>query len=260
MSIFLCLSCVTTGPPDAPKTILLKNGGRYHRVVGGEDLFEIARKYNVSMHYLAKANNMNVSDTLNPGKYLYIPPKETAKSSPAKEAPAKVASSAKKTTKSSSKELVAASVFGAGAAKGADSIEKKNQKTTKTSAIKSEHGYIWPLQGKISRGFKDSATDKHKGIDILAPTGTAVVAAKSGVVIYEGNSIPGYGNLIIIDHGEDYVTLYGHNSKNLVEVNQKVKQGENIAQVGMTGRATAPHLHFEIRKSAIAVDPTGYLP
>ncbi len=66
--------------------------------------------------------------------------------------------------------------------------------------------------------------------------------------------------MIIIDHGDGFASLYAHTNKNLVRVNQTVGQGENIALVGMTGRATAPHLHFEIRKDAIAVDPRPYLP
>jgi len=117
-------------------------------------------------------------------------------------------------------------------------------------------GYCWPCYGTISRGFKRG----HKGLDILADTGSPVFAANSGNVIYSGRGLSGYGNVVIIDHGNDMATLYAHNSKNLVSPGDSVRQGQQIAQVGQTGRATAPHCHFEVRQGGSAVNPRHMLP
>jgi murein DD-endopeptidase MepM/ murein hydrolase activator NlpD len=98
----------------------------------------------------------------------------------------------------------------------------------------------------------------HSGMDFAAPQGTAVLAAGYGKVVYVGQ-ISGYGNVVEVDHGNGIVTLYGHLSAFLVKEGQWVKTGTPIARVGSTGRSTGPHLHFEVRRSDKAVDPSGYL-
>lgn len=99
----------------------------------------------------------------------------------------------------------------------------------------------------------------HDGLDMLAPTGTPIYAALPGVVIYSGHEFSGYGNIIILSHGGDLYTLYAHNSKNLVDYGRKVNIGQKIALVGATGRATAPHVHFEIRHGTTPVDPLNFI-
>ncbi|WP_442951244.1 murein hydrolase activator EnvC family protein [Paenibacillus soyae] len=100
----------------------------------------------------------------------------------------------------------------------------------------------------------------HTGIDFAAPQGTAIYAAESGVVIVSQNW-SGYGNCIIIDHGNGLWTLYGHirNGGLLVDVGDQVDRGDKIAEVGSTGNSTGPHLHFEVRKNEVPVNPGGYL-
>lgn len=122
----------------------------------------------------------------------------------------------------------------------------------------SGRGFCWPVAGKVSRPFCEKTN--HRGIDILAPEGTPIHAAKDGTVIYSGDKLAGYGNLIIIDHGGGVASVYGHNRCNLVRLNQKVRRGQVIAEVGQTGRATAPHVHFEVREGSKAVDPRKFLP
>ena len=85
--------------------------------------------------------------------------------------------------------------------------------------------------------------------------GAPIKASNSGVVVYSGNTIKGYGNLIILRHPGEWVTVYAHNQLNLVEEGMSVEKGQVIAKVGQTGRATGPHLHFEVRKNNKAVDP-----
>ena len=112
----------------------------------------------------------------------------------------------------------------------------------------------WPAQGKIIEKFSNAS----KGIDISGNLGAKVVAAANGRVVYSGNALPGYGNLIIIKHNDDYLTAYAHNQTILVKEQQNVRAGEQIATMGATGTSSV-RLHFEIRYKAQSVDPLKYL-
>lgn len=146
-------------------------------------------------------------------------------------------------------------------------FQSKNQEISKImsvpkngSKIKSNQGFSWPLpNGNISSYFGKRRRDYHDGIDITAPRGTPIHAAKDGVVIYSSRKIKGYGNMVVLKH-ENMATVYAHNSKNLVKKGDRVKQGEIVGFVGATGRATGPHVHFEVREGQIPVDPLYYLP
>ena len=94
----------------------------------------------------------------------------------------------------------------------------------------------------------------HTGVDFAAPSGTPIKAAKSGYVTFSGSK-GGYGNAVLINHNDDYSTLYGHASRLLVKEGQYVKQGDVIALVGSTGRSTGPHLHFEIFRNGNRINP-----
>ena len=111
----------------------------------------------------------------------------------------------------------------------------------------SANGYCWPVIGRISRPF-DVPTN-HRGIDICACEGTPVIAARGGKVLYSDNKLSNYGNVVIIDHGGGVATVYAHNRRNLVKAGQTVTRGQCIAEVGQTGNATTPHVHFEIRQN-----------
>lgn len=116
--------------------------------------------------------------------------------------------------------------------------------------------FVWPTSGKISQRF----TWYHRGIDIANSIGTPILAADAGKVIVAGwPDNVGYGNRVIIDHGNGFVTLYGHMSKVLVDVGQTVQRGSTIGLIGSTGRSTGPHCHFEIRVSGKTQDPLTYL-
>jgi len=114
----------------------------------------------------------------------------------------------------------------------------------------------WPVPGgKLGAGFGLRGRRPHEGIDILAPEGTAVLAAAAGTVIYAGSGVRGYGNLILLRHAGGTVTVYAHNRRNQVREQDPVRQGQTIAEVGQTGNATAPHLHFEVRRGESPEDP-----
>ena len=121
--------------------------------------------------------------------------------------------------------------------------------------------FLWPVPAvkKISSKFGKRWGRAHEGIDIAAPLGTHFLASEEGKVIFAGNSLPSYGNMIIIDHGNGVHTVYAHAEKVFVRRGDRVFKGEVIGKVGSTGRSTGPHLHFEIRKQAKALNPEKFL-
>lgn len=116
----------------------------------------------------------------------------------------------------------------------------------------------WPVRGNIIKGFNSKKLDA-KGIDIAAPQGKPVLAAAPGKVVYSGNGLISYGNLVIIKHNSTYLSAYANNDSLLVKEGQVVKQGQAIAKLGKSASKT-PYLHFEIRKKGKPVDPRKYLP
>lgn len=121
--------------------------------------------------------------------------------------------------------------------------------------------FMWPVPHfyKVSSHFGSRWGRNHDGIDIPAPKGTPIVAVDHGVVIYSDNGIRGYGNMIVLSHGDDIFTVYAHNNKNKVDKGDKVKKGQVIGEVGNTGRSTGAHLHFEIRVKNKVRNPAQYL-
>lgn len=120
--------------------------------------------------------------------------------------------------------------------------------------------FAWPVAaGTLSSPFGMRHGVMHEGVDIAAPAGTPVHAAGSGSVIYSGR-LRGYGNVVILRHSGGYVTVYGHNERNLVREGASVARGQEIAELGATGRATGPNLHFEVRYNNQAQNPLAYLP
>ncbi len=133
-----------------------------------------------------------------------------------------------------------------------------------TTVLQATH-FRRPVEGSVTSVFgwvadpQTGVRTYHSGIDIAAPDGTAVVAALDGRVT-KVTEEPGYGKLVIVDHGSGVTTWYAHLSAITVKERQYVKQGDEIGKVGQTGTATGPHLHFEIRVNGSAVDPQLYLP
>jgi murein DD-endopeptidase MepM/ murein hydrolase activator NlpD len=121
----------------------------------------------------------------------------------------------------------------------------------------SSSGLIWPVNGPITSGFGWRWGRMHEGIDIGASCGTPIHAAAAGTVIFSG-WMDGYGNFVIIDHGNGLATAYGHQSAIYVS-GGSVSQGQTIGAVGSTGHSTGCHLHFEVRVNGSPVDPLGYL-
>jgi murein DD-endopeptidase MepM/ murein hydrolase activator NlpD len=122
-------------------------------------------------------------------------------------------------------------------------------------------GFIWPVRGHVVEGFGAGRNGTHNdGINIAARAGSSVYAAAAGEVVYVGNQLRGYGNLVLIKHEGGYLTAYAHNSVLLVHQGEHVARGQTIARVGSTGQVGEPQLHFEIRAGRNPVNPAEFLP
>lgn len=209
--------------------------GIYHKIKKGETLYSISRLYKTEVDKLKEINNIADETKLSEGDYIFIPD-----------------------VKAPAEDNTGTAVLSKEKNEGSDSV-KKIESTEKSSAKASSSKFIWPAKGVVTSTFGVRWGNKHEGIDIGCPEGTQVFAAASGKVIFSGER-GGYGLVIIIQHGSDLFTIYAHNSKILTSQGAEVKQGEHIALSGKTGRATGPHLHFEVRQGVKPVDPLEYLP
>jgi murein DD-endopeptidase MepM/ murein hydrolase activator NlpD len=123
---------------------------------------------------------------------------------------------------------------------------------------------IWPVKGMVTAGYGYRSSpftgrrEMHEGLDVAAPPGTAIVATAEGVVSFTG-PLSAFGNVVFINHGHGFTTFYAHNSSNRVKEGQLVKRGEVIAYVGATGRATGPHVHYEVQVNGVTVNPMKYI-
>ena len=146
----------------------------------------------------------------------------------------------------------------AASARIAAQIRAAQSRNTGPTQTPSNAGLIWPVQGPVTSPFGWRWGRMHEGIDIGVGYGTPIQAAAGGTVIYCGWE-EGYGNFVVIDHGGNLATAYGHQSRIAVTCGQQVSQGDVIGYVGCTGHCFGPHLHFEVRVNGNPVDPLGYL-
>jgi murein DD-endopeptidase MepM/ murein hydrolase activator NlpD len=119
-------------------------------------------------------------------------------------------------------------------------------------------GWVWPARGGITSGYGPRWGRMHQGIDIGAPTGAAILAARAGTIVY-ASTMRGYGKVVMIAHGGGLTTVYAHQSAVLARFGQRVSQGQQIGRVGCTGSCTGPHLHFEVRVNGVPRNPRSYL-
>jgi len=189
------------------------------KVKKGDSLYLLSKRYNVSTKQLASINGLKSPYIIQPGQTLKLTVPKTYR------AP----------TATSSKTATA-------------SLPADNR----------DINWQWPVKGKLITTFKSNKTGR-KGIDIAGNEGKDIRAAASGKVVYSGNGLISYGNLVIIKHNRTYLSAYAHNRKLLVKEGDSIKAGQKIAELGKTG-ADSPRLHFEIRKSGKPVNPLKFLP
>ncbi|WP_048647853.1 peptidoglycan DD-metalloendopeptidase family protein [Nitratireductor soli] len=236
------------------------SGGVY-TVASGDTLYGIARKTGASAASIKAANGL-ADGYLQIGQKLTIPAGGAGQTT-------QVASASKpvdKTTTSATTREPAPVVKAS-----AEPIAQPAGGETQVAAVASNSSAAapdstgigklrWPVRGRIVSNFgSTSGSVRNDGIDISVPAGTAVKAAENGVVIYAGDGLKEFGNTVLVRHDDGMVTVYGHASALRVKRGEKVKRGQEIALSGMSGNADSPKLHFEVRKNATPVNPTGYL-
>jgi lipoprotein NlpD len=217
-----------------------------HVVRSGETLYSIARRYGRDYFELAGANGIKAPYRIQPGQKINL---ELTLNGPEKgeSRVAKTESQVSNVTEGKSRNNLDSSV-----------TKNKNHKNIKN--IK----WAWPHVGPILATYTFANDDRksklgNKGIDIGGKLGEPVYAAASGEVVYSGNGLLGYGNLVIITHDDRYLSAYAHNRRNLVTEGQLIEPGQKIAELGDSG-TDQPKLHFEIRQDGRPVDPLKYLP
>ncbi|MBK3332881.1 LysM peptidoglycan-binding domain-containing protein [Persephonella atlantica] len=255
-----------------------------HKVKRGESLIKIAKKYRVWVKDIKKLNNLK-SDKLYVGQVLCIKKGKITKSSQ---------KSSKKSFYIKKKKIITKRIITYTVRKG-DNLSKiaKRYGTTVSKIIKLNKlkkpyiirpgqrlkiekreisyveevvkrrtvpfGFIWPVNGKVIQTFANNARKRHLGIDIRTDCQAPIKAAEDGKVIYAGDSIKAYGNLIVIKHAKRFNTVYGHVGQIAVKEGQTVKKGDVIGYVGKLGEAQECGLYFEVRKNGFPLDPLVFL-
>ncbi len=192
---------------------------RYHVVRSGDTLYSISQTYGVDMASLVRVNKLRAPYNIKTGHRLRLPSSTHRKR-----------------------------------------IPKVQVASLNPQYSLSKSGFAWPLQGTIVSSFGPKKGGIHNdGINIVGQRGTPILAAKGGVVVYAGKDVESYGNMILIQHPNNYVTAYAHTDQMHVKRGDKITRGQKIATVGSTGSVSRPQLHFEVRKGRRAVDPLGYL-
>jgi lipoprotein NlpD len=236
--------------------------GRYHRVGKGESGIAIARAYGVDWRRIETLNHLDETNLLREGDRLLVP-SEREVSVMSMDERARAFSIAIDDLVTGTEPALAKRAKPATPVATAATPVPADQPVAEPKASFAGH-FVWPLAGnaraRIIRPFGPLASGaRNDGINIQAKAGEPVVAAADGVVAFAG-PLAAFGNLVLIRHGDGWLTAYGHAEKLLVMRGQAVKRGQRIALVGATGAASEPQLHFEIRDGRRAVNPIDRLP
>ncbi len=213
-------SAVGLGGKTPPRKIAV-----YYNIKKGDTIEAISKRYGAESDSVMLLNGIHSGETLTPGQRL----------------------------------LLGYRYEDRGETKGGEVKKLVSLETPK--GFKNDGKLLWPVDGgRIVSTFGPRFSSFHDGLDIAATTGTPVFAAADGRVVYSGDGLSGYGNLIILRHKNGLITIYAHNTKLHVDAGDSVRKGENISDVGATGHASGPHLHFEVRmqdkqQRYVAVDP-----
>lgn len=281
-------TAVAVPPPRTPVP-----GGSY-AVVQGDTLYSIAFRQGVDFRDLAQWNGIAAPYTIWPGQRLTLSPPARATAAPVAATPGHAGVVPATSTPANSApvfEPIAPPAHSSAAASAPVAAPTKEPPSAKpavpaaaatsvvpvagvpapvpatlpppapaaagVSRVTSGVQWRWPADGSVVGRFRSG--DAIPGIEIAGRSGDPVRAAAAGVVVYSGNGLVGYGELVIIKHNDSFLSAYGHNSKRLVKEGQRVSMGQQIAEMGSTG-ATRIELGFQIRKDGSPVDPLGYLP
>ena len=243
----LVSACATTsGVSPSPKTGPLPSSRKEperrlltHKVEKGQTLYRISKAYGVSVEKLMDANRIDDPRELKVGELLYVPGATQKLAVEQYDAPEPVAQPRPSSSTSTPR------------------VEEK--KPPKVVRVGKGSGVLsWPLRGVLYARFGKKGKEPHDGIDLAAPAGQPVKTAAPGTVLFAGEQ-KGYGLIVIVEHDGGLITLYAHNRDLRVKTGQKVREGQVVATVGDSGRTSGPHLHFEVRKDGVPVDPLDFL-
>lgn len=244
------------------------NGNAYtHTIAGGESLYTIARRYDVTTQAIVQANNLSSPDKIVVGQSIIIPGRSDLIRTPQNPAPTQVAALAPTPAKApvaapTQPALTQTAVQPTAPAQAPVAAPVQTQPTQVANvpaaepAMSGNDKFRWPASGRV---IVDFAASRGTGINIDVPEGSTVKAAENGTVIYVGSGVEGYGNLVLIRHPNGYVSAYAHLKAMSVAKGAVVNRGDAIGTVGMTGSVSKPQLHFELRKGATPVDPVPLL-
>jgi murein DD-endopeptidase MepM/ murein hydrolase activator NlpD len=257
-----------TPAPAASKPVAVSAAApSVHVVNRGDTLISIARRNQVPVAELARANNLDQSARLNLGMKLTVPAKSAAATAPVGQpvAAAPVQPAAPAATAPAKMAAAGGPPQAARLASATTNVVEEKPAAEAASVKPSEATgalptFRWPVRGKVIASYGAKTNGKsNDGINLAVPEGTPVKAAEDGVVAYSGNELKGYGNLVLVRHSNGYVTAYAHASELLVKRGDTIKRGQIIAKSGQSGEVGSPQLHFEIRKGSSPVDPLQFL-
>ncbi len=234
--------CVATQPiEDGNQKVVYNSSGvpNYYRVRSGDTVGKIARRYRLSIKQIARLNGLNSQYKINVGQRLRL-------------WKGKGSSSASYQSKPVPKAVTPPPYIPPAPVQPQAPRVKPSFATNANRG----HSYMYPTKNRVIQGFQQG---RSKGVWFSGRKGDPVYASKAGTVIYAGNSIASYGNLVLIRHSKEITTAYAHNSRLLVKEGQYVKRGQRIASMGSTGSAKGVSLEFQVRRRGVAVNPKNYI-
>lgn len=243
---------------SSPQLGVVQGDTYKHTIASGESLYTIARRYDVSATDIIAANNITSPDKIVVGQSLVIPGRPDLLAQRGQTQQVAAVSGSQTLATPSSTPANSQTATPAPAAQPAPepttqvAAAPTQQPTPAATASVTSDKFRWPLSGRV---ITDFAASRGTGINIEAPEGTSVRAAENGEVIYVGNAVEGYGNLVLVKHANGFVSAYAHLSTIGVVKGDTISRGDAIGTVGMTGSVSRPQLHFELRKGATPVDP-----
>jgi murein DD-endopeptidase MepM/ murein hydrolase activator NlpD len=244
------------------------------RVAHGDSLYTIAHRYGVPLQRLIEINHLAPPYRLEAGQTILLEPtaeqrRVAAAPPPQSEQPAiHVAYARTGGPRIDSDEVpppekptnIPAASEGDRMPERTAEVREAATPTPAPAPAKGSEKFLWPVEGRVIASYGTAENGmRNDGINIAARAGSPVHAAAAGTVVYAGNEIRGYGNLVLLKHQGGYLTAYAHNAEILVHKGDRVARGQTIARVGSTGGVSEPQLHFEIRNGRDAIDPTPLL-
>jgi lipoprotein NlpD len=269
-SLAMLVGCATQAPaPVVGEEWVGPVPDGYHLIRRGDTLSGLAARLGVSLETLARWNGIESPDQIYAGRLLRIvppdgsPPPRPARTATAPTAPGRAAAVVQPTHPATSGHVAPSPAATRKVTQAAPATSRRSgappASTVTSPAPPSGIVWAWPLGGKVVQRF-DGADRTRQGLRIRGRSGEPVMAAAAGRVVYSGNGLQGYGNLIIVKHNEKYLSAYGFNRALLVKEGERVERGQAVAEVGQASEGGPYLLHFEIRKDGSAIDPLLYLP